>query len=63
MPWLMQHTLQVPDFLDIQYLEHRDVPVALGRVAKEAVEELVQSLAPDKPEQVESDQEAEEMQV
>ena len=41
-------------------MEHRDVPIALGRVAKETVEELVQSLVPGKLDRVESDQEIEE---
>ena len=31
-------TGQVSEFLDVNYLERSDFPVALGRVAKEAVE-------------------------
>ena len=50
----------VPDFLDVNYLEHTDVPRALGRVAKETVEEMVQSLAPSGSKQVENEQETEE---
>ena len=50
----------VHDFLDVNYLEHTDVPVALGRVAKEAVEELVQSFALGELDHTESEKEMDE---
>ena len=33
---------KVSEFLDVNYLEHSDIPVALGRVARETVEEMVE---------------------
>ena len=47
---------QVPDFLDVSYLEHSDIPVALGRVAKETVEEMLGSLTTNGSELVENEQ-------
>ena len=49
----------VPDFLDLTYLEQTEVPVALGRVAGEAVKEIVQSFSLGGPAQVESEEEVE----
>ena len=51
---------QVPEFLDVNYLECSDVPVALGRVAKEAVEEMVESLTPESSEVLKFDQQNED---
>ena len=50
---------QVPEFLDVNYLEHSDIPVALGRVAKEMVEEMVESVTPESSEVLESEQQSE----
>ena len=47
---------QVPEFLDVNYLEHSDVPVALGRVAKETGEEMVESVTPESSEVLENEQ-------
>ena len=53
-------TGQVPEFLDVNYLERSDVPVALGRVAKEAVEEMVESIIPESSEVLENEQQSED---
>ena len=50
----------VPDFLDVNYLGDTDVHVALGRVAKEAVEELVQLFALGELDHSESEKEMDE---
>ena len=51
---------QVPDFLDMSYLEHCVVPVALGCVAKETVEDMMGSLTSDGSELADNKQEDEE---
>ena len=50
----------IPDFLDLTYLEQTDVPIALGRVAGETVNEMVQSFSLEKSTQVETEVEIEE---
>ena len=50
----------IPEFLDLTYLERTDVPRALGCVAKEAVEEMVQSFFLGEPNQVENAEEIED---
>ena len=52
-------TGQVPEFLDINYLESSDVPVALGRVAAEEVEEMVESIVPEGSETLKNEQQSE----
>ena len=49
-----------PIIENLRYLEHSNIPMALGRVAKETVEEMVETLTSDGSERVESEQEAEE---
>ena len=51
---------QVPEFLDVSYLEHSDVPVALGRVARETVEEMVESINPESSEVLEDEKQQED---
>ena len=53
-------TGQVPEFLDVNYLERSDVPVALGRVAAEAVEEMVESIVPEGSETLKNEQQRED---
>ena len=50
----------MPEFLDVNYLEPSDVPFALGRVAKETVEEMVESSTPESSEVLESEQQSED---
>ena len=49
----------VPDFLDLTYLEQTDVPVALAHVASETVKEMVQSFSLGESTQVETEEEVE----
>ena len=44
----------------MNYLEHSNIPAALGRVAKEAVEEMVESIIPESSEVLENDQPSED---
>ena len=50
----------IPEFLDLTYLEQTDVPIALGRVAGETVNEMVQLFSLEKSTQVETEEEIEE---
>ena len=50
----------IPEFLDLTYLERTDVPRALGCVAKEVMEEMVQSFFLGEPNQVENSEEIED---
>ena len=50
----------MPEFLDVNYLERSDVPVALGRVAMEAVEEMVELIIPESSEVLENEQQSED---